>query len=117
MHEEKFKEIHERYRHSGLTVKDFCHNEGIAESRFYYWQKKLKNDLSNRDGFVPVVINPISEKTVTTRLSDTPPLIPSSNQPTISSNLSCTITYQSGTSVQLKGVINPEFIKQLLLIK
>jgi len=47
MHEEKFKEIHERYRHSGLTVKDFCHNEGIAKSRFYYWQKKLKNCLSN----------------------------------------------------------------------
>ena len=94
MHEEKFKEIHERYRHSGLTVKDFCHNEEIAESRFYYWQKKLKNDLSNRDGFVPIVINPISEETVTTSLSDTPLLIPSSNV-----SIRLTPSFRSGSSL------------------
>ncbi len=27
---------------SGLTVKEFCKNEGLAVWRFYYWRKKLR---------------------------------------------------------------------------
>ena len=27
---------------SGLTVKGFCKNEGLAVWRFYYWRKKLR---------------------------------------------------------------------------
>ncbi len=38
----EFKSVYDRYKLSGLTVKDFCINEGIYQSRFYYWQKKLK---------------------------------------------------------------------------
>ena len=28
-------------RSSGLTVRQWCRNEGIRTQRFYYWQKKL----------------------------------------------------------------------------
>jgi hypothetical protein len=55
-----FSEMYDRYRGSGLSVRDFCHNEGFQEARFYYWQKKLRNnpDLSlNRSGFVPLLLN------------------------------------------------------------
>lgn len=37
----KFQEIYSRFQSSGLRVHDFCQNEGLYESKFYYWQKKL----------------------------------------------------------------------------
>jgi len=36
---------------------DFCSNEGIAPSTFYYWQKKLR-DRSGRHRFIPLVVHP-----------------------------------------------------------
>jgi hypothetical protein len=29
--------------HSGMSVKGFCKERGIAEHRFYYWRKRLQN--------------------------------------------------------------------------
>jgi hypothetical protein len=57
MDEKKFIELHQRQKESGLTVKEFCSNEIIAPSTFYYWQKQLKN-RNRLPGFIPLVINP-----------------------------------------------------------
>jgi len=27
---------------SGLTIREFCENEGIHENKYFYWQKKLR---------------------------------------------------------------------------
>lgn len=35
-------------RNSGLTVREWCRNEGIRTQRFYYWQKKLFTLLSSK---------------------------------------------------------------------
>ena len=43
LNEEKFKEIYDQYRESGLTVRDFCLNQRIGEAKFYYWQHKLRH--------------------------------------------------------------------------
>ena len=56
MDEKKFIEFYQRQKESGLTVKEFCSNEIIAPSTFYYWQKKLK-ERQRLPGFIPVVIN------------------------------------------------------------
>ncbi|MFH0894829.1 MAG: IS66 family insertion sequence element accessory protein TnpB [Bacteroidota bacterium] len=56
MDEKKFIEFYHRQKESGLTVKEFCSNEIIAPSTFYYWQKKLKS-RNRLPGFIPVVIN------------------------------------------------------------
>ena len=53
--ESKFLELYHRQKESGLTVKDFCSNEGIAESTFYYWHKKLRKNGSTRN-FIPLVV-------------------------------------------------------------
>ncbi len=55
--ETKFLELYGRHQESGLTVRDFCSNEGIAASTFYYWHKKVKNKKIARD-FIPLVVNP-----------------------------------------------------------
>jgi len=37
----------EAYQASGLTVKQFCQNEGLAEWSFYHWKKKLRSAAAN----------------------------------------------------------------------
>jgi hypothetical protein len=34
----------ERFRHSGLTISQFCRNEQIAIASFNYWRKRLSPD-------------------------------------------------------------------------
>lgn len=45
----------ERQKGSGLSVRGFCSNEGIAPSTFYYWQKKLRV-ASDGHRFIPLVV-------------------------------------------------------------
>lgn len=56
----EFEVVYSHYKSSGLRVKDFCHNECISLSRFFYWQKKLKSygrELPSPSGFVPLMLN------------------------------------------------------------
>jgi hypothetical protein len=51
----RFTELLERQKGSGLSVRGFCSNEGIAPSTFYYWQKKLREG-ANGHRFIPLVV-------------------------------------------------------------
>ena len=51
LNESKFLELQNRQQESGLNVKDFCLNECIAESTFYYWRKKFQKGLPSK-GFI-----------------------------------------------------------------
>lgn len=56
----QFKDIYSRYQSSGLRIEEFCRNECIVRSKFYYWQRKLcksSTDSGQRPGFVPVVFS------------------------------------------------------------
>jgi len=56
----QFKDIYARYQSSGLHVDEFCRNECIVRSRFYYWQRKLRKSVIapvQSPGFVPVVFS------------------------------------------------------------
>lgn len=44
-----------RQKESGLSIKSFCSNEGIAPSTFYYWQKRLRRESAG-DRFIPLVV-------------------------------------------------------------
>lgn len=37
-----WKEVFQTRAESGLSVKEWCHDNDIPESRYYYWQKKLR---------------------------------------------------------------------------
>jgi transposase-like protein len=45
----------QRQKESGLSVKSFCSNEGIAPSTFFYWQKKLRKD-AGCGRFIPLLV-------------------------------------------------------------
>ena len=44
-----------RQKESGLSVRHFCSNEGIAPATFYYWKKKLNPKRIGRE-FIPLVV-------------------------------------------------------------
>ena len=43
---EEFKKIHQEWKESGLSVRDYCASSGIKESRFYYWKKRVEGDVN-----------------------------------------------------------------------
>ncbi len=53
--ESRFRELIHLQEDSGLTVREFCSNEGINHSTFYYWRKKLQGDRGKND-FIPLVV-------------------------------------------------------------
>ena len=55
-----FEEVYDRYLSSDLSVKDFCENECILQSKFYYWKKKLPEYNNKKEGhpdFIPIVFS------------------------------------------------------------
>ena len=55
---QQFKLVYDRFLSSGLSVTDFCANECILHSKFYYWKKKLTVQNLAREqpsDFVPIV--------------------------------------------------------------
>jgi len=54
-----FKKLFQEYQESGLNVKDFCSNQGLAPSSFYYWKKQLGEVPQHQpESFVPLVFGP-----------------------------------------------------------
>ncbi len=53
--EAKFQELIRQQQSSGLTVRDFCANEGVAYSTFYYWRKKLQGNRGKNE-FIPLIV-------------------------------------------------------------
>lgn len=107
---QKFLTIYHAYLDSGLTVRDYCANQQMNEAKFYYWQNKLKDQLPPKRGFVPVVFNPRQQTSA----------VPFSGgskrhqQPDISGELCCEISYPNGISVKLSGMTDADILRSLL---
>lgn len=56
MNEQKFLALYQRQQESGLTIIEFCANEGLAPATFHYWKKKLGSQ-NRLPGFIPIVVN------------------------------------------------------------
>lgn len=55
INESKVLELIKRQKETGLTITAFCANEGIPQSSFYYWRKKLSNKPGKH--FIPLLVN------------------------------------------------------------
>ena len=104
----KFIKLQERQRESGLTVRGFCSNEGIAPSSFYYWKKKLRNE-ANGKRFIPLVVKSAGE----------------SFNPFLQSELSqgqrvdgplLEITYPNGITLRVKNDMDLAHLRALVLL-
>ncbi|MDP2236869.1 MAG: hypothetical protein Q8J88_10580 [Bacteroidales bacterium] len=54
--EARYFELIDLQQASGLSVTEFCSNEGIAVSTFYYWNKKRQSQQAKND-FIPLIIS------------------------------------------------------------
>ena len=55
--EDRFRVLIDEQRSSGLTIKEFCSNHGIARATFHYWKKKLTKEPV-RNEFIPLIVKP-----------------------------------------------------------
>ena len=95
---DEFEKLYARFTESGLSIRDFCFNEGIPESRFYYWKKRVvqepKYELQKADGsFLPVNVSQKDGK-ITMRNRTNP------NHTLPPSGCLCEICYPNGVVVQ-----------------
>ena len=112
----QFQSIYKEFLESGLTIRDFCANHHIRESKFYYWHNKLKGQLPPKRGFIPVVFDNAQKmlssqvstlaqkqsKVITGSASDHP--------------ISCEINYPNGVCLKLNNLTDPEILRSLLLL-
>ena len=113
----QFQSIYKEFLESGLTIRDFCVNHHMRESKFYYLHNKLKGELPPKRGFIPVVFDNLQK----TRSSQVPAPVQNrsttfSDSNAASSPISCEISYPNGVSIKLNGVTDPEMLRSLLLL-
>jgi hypothetical protein len=109
INEKKFREIYDEFLESGLTAKAFCANHQINEAKFYYWKRRLKEELSTKAGFIPMVFdssNQIAPPTNKSRIESA-----HSDQGTC-----CEIIYPSGVSIKLKQYPDLSILRSLILL-
>jgi hypothetical protein len=126
---EKFKEIYSRYETSGLCARDFCYNERITRSRFYYWLKQYRkkcvskvsvanppvsaarvNSKECASGFIPLFVT-AGKKGEPYRLEEVREK-PSSSASTPDTFME--VCYPNGTRVRLLGEKDMGVIKALI---
>jgi transposase len=47
-----------QWRSSGLSIRDFCRQEGLAEGNFYAWRRTIAQRDAEKVAFVPVQVIP-----------------------------------------------------------
>lgn len=117
LNEKKFREIYNDFLNSGLTIRDFCTNQYLTESKFFYWQKKLSGLLPPKRGFVPIIFG----KDQQPQSPQVP--VPVQNRPEVFFNpaeanktISCEISYPNGVYVKLNGGADVEMLRSLILL-
>jgi len=107
---DSFKEIYQRFLDSGMSVREFCRTEGLNESRFFFWQSKIRKEAANQAGsFMPVSINNRGGHKYV--ITGSRPMIGSTP-----SESRCEIVYPNGVVVRLSGTTSPEILQQLIHI-
>ncbi len=102
MKESSYRKLIEEHEQSGLSVRDFCSNQGFAVSTFYKWKKTLQEEQVQ--SFVPLVIK---EKKYTKEV----PIV--RDEKTIDNN-TFEFTFPNGTKLKLTGELDLSVLKAII---
>jgi hypothetical protein len=110
--ESKFLAFYRRQQESRLSVREFCSNEGIATSTFYYWHKKLRIRETNQK-FIPLVVK--SSPLASHRGYDKPQ--PSTQVGSnFEDNLLLEVVYPNGTRLRISQDLDIDHLRTLVCL-
>lgn len=113
---QQFEDIFDRYQASGLRIKEFCRNESIVESKFYYWQKRLQehNYRTGREsGFIPIVFSGSNPSPTSKEVVPHQP-VPEHVDPTMGNTIE--IVYPNGVTVRVPVGTDTTQLHSLILL-
>jgi hypothetical protein len=105
--ESKIVDQCQRQKESGLTVNEFCKNEGIAASTFYYRRKKLSKENSAQN-FIPIVVKPSGAVS-----RQNPPV---KNTGEADGEILLELVYPNGTKLRIKNDIDLTKLRELICL-
>ena len=108
-----FRPIYQAFLESGKTVRQFCEDYPIHESRFYHWQAKLRQEAASQDetgAFLPVSVNNHGGKVVMVGGASRPGTQGRLPQP------ACEVSFPNGVTVRLNGSVPVEMLRELILL-
>lgn len=112
--ESKFIELQKMQKDSGLNVREFCSNEGINPSTFYYWLKKLqkgKQNTKQAKGFIPLVVKPSSGEEHRYAKSNSTPTSADNTQEEV---VFLEVVYPNGTLLRVKKDLDLSHLRALI---
>jgi len=114
---QQFRSIYDGYLESGLSIRDYCSNQQLKESMFYYWQNKMKGQLPPKRGFVPVVFdNGQKDRTFQIPSQVQKRSKAHSDSAMVNDAISCEITYPNGVCLKLNGLTDLQMLRPLLAL-
>jgi len=60
---DQWRAIINRFEQSGLTIKEFCHKENLAQATFSKWRRQIRQE-SDLSGFIELQQSPVPSSTV-----------------------------------------------------
>lgn len=111
MTEASFQELLLRHKESGLTVRDFCSNEGVPPATYYYWKNKLKKKSLRPTEFIPLFAGnhmPAQRKNL---LSRSNPITQEIDQ---QDNILLEFIFPSGTRLIIRNQLDPVVLQTIL---
>jgi transposase-like protein len=109
LNESKCLELIQRQKETGLNITDFCSNEGIAKSTFYYWRKKLGKESGKR--FIPLLVN--SSRASLAGQSKIPLREQNEQHPSVEDYI-LELVYPNGTSLRIKNDLDLSHLRALV---
>jgi len=113
LNESRFKELLDRQQASGLNVRDFCFNEGMSKSSFYYWRRKLQK-AGHPKSFIPLVIKP-SSPSASRQVAKVPQPVQTTQQQD-QGDLHMEIVFPNGTKLRIKNDTDLSVLKSLICL-
>lgn len=104
---EGFRAIYDAWKESGQSVRDYCFNNSINESRFYYWKKRIEGPVQTNltsGCFLPVSMSRAGGVLAMHKA-------PKHQTPTDSS---CRIVYPNGVSLVVEGNLPLDVLRTLI---
>jgi hypothetical protein len=111
LNESKLLELIKRQKETGLTITNFCSNEGIPKSSFYYWRKRLCKEPGN--GFIPLLVKSAPSSFEGRRKSSQQD---GNGHQQPEDDLLLEVVYPNGTSLRIKNNLDLDHLRSLVCL-